>query len=60
METLDKTTTYPHGTNASKVCQSEMLMFMKYKDFVFIETNRILKTIFTKVYTEQLNKISQR
>ena len=40
--------------------QSEMLMFMKYKDFVFIETNRILKTIFTKVYTEQLNKISQR
>ena len=56
---------WKHLIKLQRICteqmhQSEMLMFMKYKDFVFIETNRILKTIFTKVYTEQLNKISQR
>ena len=54
VETFDKTTTYPQGTNASKVCQSEILMFTKYKDFVSIETNRIFKTIFTKC----INKFS--
>ena len=54
VETFDKTTTYPHGTNASTVYQSEIRMFMKYKDFVSIETNRIFKTIFTKC----INKFS--
>ena len=48
LQTFDKTTTYPRGTNAFKVCESEMVMFMKYKDFVPIETNRIFKTIVAK------------
>ena len=25
LQTFDKTTTYPHGTNAFKVCESDML-----------------------------------
>ena len=25
LQTLDRVTTYPHGTNAFKVCESEML-----------------------------------
>ena len=25
LETFDRVTTYPHGTNAFKVCESEML-----------------------------------
>ena len=25
-KTLDKVTTYPHGTNAFKVCESEMMI----------------------------------
>ena len=29
LQTFDKTTTYPYGTNAFKVCESEMLS--KYK-----------------------------
>ena len=48
LQTFDKITTYPHGTNAFKVCESEMLMVMKYKDFVPIETNEIFKTIVAK------------
>ena len=48
LQIFDKTTTYPHGTNAFKVCEIEMLMFMKYKHFVPIETNRICKTIVAK------------
>ena len=39
---------YPHGTNVFKVCESEMLMVMKYKYFMPIETNRIFKAILTK------------
>ena len=35
-------------TNAFKICESEMLMVMKYKDFAPIETNRIFKTIVAK------------
>ena len=36
LETFDKITTYPHGTNAFRVCQSEILkvkakMLSKYK-----------------------------
>ena len=45
LQTLDKTATYPHGTNAFKVCKSEILKVGKYRDFVPIKTNRICKTI---------------
>ena len=48
LQTFDKITAYPHGRNAFKVCESEMLMVMKYKDFVPIETNKIFKTIVAK------------
>ena len=30
LQTFDKITTYPHGTNAFKVCESEMIAFKKY------------------------------
>ena len=42
---FDKTATYPRGTNAFKVCKSEMLKVVKYRDFVPIKINRICKTI---------------
>ena len=42
---FDKTATYPRGTNAFKLCKSEMLKVVKYRDFVSIKTNRICKTI---------------
>ena len=29
-QTLDKVTTYPYGTNAYKVCESEMMTLKKY------------------------------
>ena len=45
LQTFDKTATYPRGTNAFKVCKSEMLKVVKYGDFVPIKTNRICKTI---------------
>ena len=48
LQTFDKITTYTHRTNAFKVCESKMLMVMKYKDFVPIETNKIFKTIVAK------------
>ena len=48
LQTFNKITTYPHGRNAFKACESEMLEVMKYKDFVPIETNRIFKTIVAK------------
>ena len=32
LQTFDRVTTYPYGTNAFKVCESEMVMV---KDFVF-------------------------
>ena len=54
LQTFDKITTYPHGTNIFKVCEKEMLMVMKYKYFVFNDknhikkTNRIFKTIVKK------------
>ena len=41
LQTLDKITTYSRGTNAFKTCESEMLMVMKYKDFVLIDENHI-------------------
>ena len=30
LQTLDKVTTYPHGTNAFKVWESEMLLIIDY------------------------------
>ena len=48
LQLFDRIASYPHGTNAFKVCESEMLMVMKYKDFVPIETNKIFKTIDAK------------
>ena len=48
LQTFDRITTYPLGTNTFKICESEMLMVMKYKDFAPIETNRIFKTIVAK------------
>ena len=54
LQTFDEIITYPHGTNAFKVCESEMLMVMKRKDLVLNnknhikETNEIFKTSFTK------------
>ena len=45
LQTFDKTATYPRGTNAFKVCKSEMLKVVKYRDFVPIKINRICKTI---------------
>ena len=29
LQTLDRITTYPHGTNAFKVCESEMMMIVR-------------------------------
>ena len=56
LQTFDKTTMYPHKTNAFKVCESEMLMVMKYKDFAPNETDGVC----CQVYAEQINKILQR
>ena len=30
LQTFDKITTYPYGTNAFKVCKSEMMVMKKY------------------------------
>ena len=30
LQTFDKATTYPYGTNAYKVCESEMMTLKKY------------------------------
>ena len=30
LQTVDRVTTYPHGTNAFKVCESEMLLIIDY------------------------------
>ena len=48
LQTFNENTTYPHGTNAFKVCESEMLMVMKYKNFVTIEKNKIFRSIAAK------------
>ena len=52
LQTFDKVTTYPHGTNDFKLYKIEMLMVMKYKDFVFNDKNHIKKTkrsVFSKM-----------
>ena len=48
LQTFDRITTNPHGTNAVKICESEMLMVMKYKGFAPIERNWIFTTIVAK------------
>ena len=54
LQSFDTITTYPHGTNAFKVCESEMLMVKKYKDLVLndkncaADTNEIFKVSVTK------------
>ena len=48
LQTFDKITTYPHGKNSFKVCESEMLAVMKYKDLVLNntkKTNEVFKEI---------------
>ena len=52
LQTFNKVTTYPHGTNSFKLCEIEMLMVKKYKDFVFNDKNHIKKTkrsVFSKM-----------
>ena len=39
LQSFDTIATYPHGTNAFKVCESEMLMVKKYKDLVLNDKN---------------------
>ena len=48
LQTFDRITTYPQGTNAFKVCESDMHMVMKYKDFVPTETYGTFKTVAAK------------
>ena len=31
LQTIDRVTTYPYGTNAYKVCESEMMALKKYE-----------------------------
>ena len=40
---LQKFTTYPHKTNVFKVCESEILKVIKYKDLVHNNKNSIKK-----------------
>ena len=54
LQTFDKITTYPHGTNAFKVCQGEMLMVMKYKDLVLNDKNHIKET--NKIFKKSVTK----
>ena len=44
LQTFDKITTYPHGTKAFKVCKCDILMVMKYKDFLSIEQTIVAKS----------------
>ena len=40
LQTVDRTATYPHGTNALKVCKSEMMMVKFVEndaDFLFYD-----------------------
>ena len=50
LQTFDKITTYPHGTNVFTVCKSDILLVMKYKDFVSIEQIRFLRLLLHSVY----------
>ena len=50
LQTFDKITTYPHRTNVFTVCKSDILLVMKYKDFVSIEQIRFLRLLLQSVY----------
>ena len=41
LQTFDKITSYPYGTNVSKVCESEMLS--KYKRLILMIMQMIIK-----------------
>ena len=41
LQTFDKITSYPYGTNVSKVCESEMLS--KYKQLILMIMQMIIK-----------------
>ena len=51
LQTFDKITTYPHRKKFFKVCESEMLAVMKYKELVLNntkKTNEVFKEIVTR------------
>ena len=51
LQTFDKITTYPHRKIFFKVCESEMLAVMKYKELVLNntkKTNEVFKEIATR------------
>ena len=48
LQTFDNATTYPHGTNAFKVCESEMFMVIKYNDLVLNDKMCVAKCILNK------------
>ena len=54
LQTFDRVTTYPYGTNAFKVCESEMVMV---KDFVFekLQWNSVTTTIKAKFANVNIN-----
>ena len=66
LQSFDTITTYPHGTNAFKVCESEMLMAKKYKDLVVNDkncakdTNEIFKVSVTKCILNRSIKFRKR
>ena len=50
LQTFDKTTTYPRGTNAFKVCENEMLLIIDYykhnhKYFLSAKINTLKSTL---------------
>ena len=54
LQTFDRVTTYPYGTNAFKVCESEMVMV---KDLVFekLQWNSVRTTIQAKFANVNIN-----
>ena len=44
LQTFDNTTTHLNGTNAFKLCESEVLMVMKYKYLALNDKNHIKET----------------
>ena len=44
LQTFDNTTTHLNKTNAFKLCESEVLMVMKYKDLLLNDKNHIKET----------------
>ena len=44
MQIFDGVTTSPHGVNPYIVCESEMLIVKKYKDFMYNDKNHVKET----------------